>query len=210
MTAKKDPVLTAIFECPKKCDEYLFKTYGLPQEPRTSKEVQQDCIRIRDQKTGRLVPVQLGDAGGSHTQQTDPLTSLRQEAGAVETAILSPAWVQYLGYFGVIAEDLHPKDQGAALKTLALAAAREKSALREQPPEVFHPMNAPLGTPAEFRERWFYGELEIRVSVSNRRNYSFEIWRLPPAELENLDAAGEPSGHWDGLKWTPGPEISGS
>lgn len=207
--SKKDPILAALGECPEKWNDFLLKTYRFPQDPFTRKEVQQDCIRVLDQKSGRLVPMPLGEAGES-TTQSDALTSLHQEAGADESVALSPQWLLHLEYMDVIAEELYPKDKDAALKLKQLALADARSRYWEQPPEVFRPMNASLGTPAEFRERWFYGELEIRVCAADRRNHVFEIWRLPPAEPEDLDEAGEPSGHWDGLKWTPDTEISGS
>src|SRR5208337_3189813 len=102
----------------------------------------------------------------SHTQQTDELQSLHLESGDNAHVKLSPAWLNYLEYMDVIADELSPKDKGAALKQLALVDTRSR--YWEPPPEAFQPMNALLGTPAEFRERWFYGELEIRVSASNR------------------------------------------
>jgi hypothetical protein len=108
-------------------------------------------------------------------------------------------------YRDVIAEALSPKDNGAALKQLARMDARSR--YWELPPDVLRPMNAPVGTPAEFRERWHYGELEITAHARNRREHVFEIWQLPPAEPEDLDKAGEPKGHWNGLRWTADSET---
>ncbi len=156
-----------------------------------------------------MVPVPLDAVGESTTQRTDGLASLYRESGDNANVKLSPPWTRYLDYMDVIAEALSPKDKGAALKQLALADARSRH--WDEPPDTFRPMNASLGTPAEFRQKWLYGELEIRARVGNRRNHVIEIWQLPPAEPEaDLDEAGEPSGHWDGLRWTGGPtETSG-
>lgn len=201
--SKKDPVLIALGECPEKWDRFLLKTNGYPQDPSTRKEIQQDSIRIWDQKSGRLVPVPL-DAAGESATQGDALLSLHKESAANEGAPLSPEWLCYLEYMDVIAEALHPKDKGATLKRTALADARSRH--WEKPPDVFRPMNASLGTPAKFRERWTYGELEIRARAASRRNLVIEVWRLPPDEPE--DEAGEPSGHWNGLTWTSAPNES--
>jgi hypothetical protein len=207
---KKDPVLVALGESPEAWSAFLWKTYGIAKEPQPRYEDGES--EFVSGKTGQTVPLAeiAGKRGvGSHTQQTDELQSLHLESGDNANTELSPAWLRYLEYMDVIAEALFPKDKGAALKQLAWTDARSR--YWEQPPELFRPMNASIGTPIQFRERWFYGELEIRVCASDRRNYSFEIWRLPPAEPEDLDEAGEPSGHWDGLKWTPKPtEIGGS
>lgn len=201
--SKKDPILVALAEYPEKWNEFLLKSYGLPQDPSTRKEIQQDSLR-----DGRGRRLTLDEVGESATL-ADELISLHQEAAANESTTLSPEWLRYLEYMDVIAEELSPEDKGAALKQLALAHAR--SLYWEQPPDVFRPMNAPLGTSAEFRQHWFYGELEIRTRCDNRRHHLIEIWQLPPAEPEDLDEAGETERHWDGLTWIPGtPESSSS
>jgi len=203
---KKDRVLVALWKSPEKVNSFLLKTWGLPQEPSTRKEVQQDSIRVLDPRSKRLKPVSLDEAGFSATQLTDERQSLHLEASANDGVTLSPPWLTHLEYMGVIAEARYPKDKAAALKQLFLEDARSRC--WEQPPELLQPMNASLGTPAEFRERWFCGELEICVRASDRRTHFFEVWRLPPDEPEDLDEAGEPSGHWDGLKWTADPPES--
>ncbi|HLM81153.1 MAG TPA: hypothetical protein VK302_11025 [Terriglobales bacterium] len=196
--SKKDPVLVALGESPEAWSVFLWKTYGIAEEPQPRYEIGESSFVCSE--TGQTVPLSeiAGARGvGSHTQQTDALQSLHLESGANANVKLSPAWLRYLEYMDVIAEAFSPKDKGAALKQLALTDARSRL-FREQPPERFQPMNASLGTPAEFRERWVYGELEIRVRAPNRRDHVFEIWRLPPAEPEDLDEAGEPSGQWCG------------
>ncbi|MGB8581629.1 MAG: hypothetical protein WCD47_12465, partial [Candidatus Sulfotelmatobacter sp.] len=182
-------ILVALGTCPEKWGKFLLKNYGLPEVPQPRYEIQSVNGESRDRKSATL---------------TDELLSLHMEASANDGVALSPAWLLYLEYMDVIAEALSPKESGAALKQCALDDARSR--YWEQPPDVFRPMNASLGTPAQFRERWFYGELEIRVRPTlNRRDFTVEVWCLPPDEPENLDDAGEPDGHWDGLKWTPTP-----
>lgn len=196
---KKDPILVALGQCPEKWNDFLWDTYGLPQEPSTRKEVQQDSIRVIDHRSKRLRLVSLDEAGLSATRLTDELESLQIELSDDQGLPLPRAWLRYLEYMDVVAEELSPKDKGAALKQLALEDAQSRC--REQPPDWFQPMNASLGDPAEFKQRWIYGELEIRIRVSSRRDQVFEIWRLPPWEPEDLDEAGEPPGHWEVLKW---------
>jgi hypothetical protein len=207
MSKKRDPILVAAWESPEATNNFLREHYRLPQEPTTRKEVQQDSIRVIDPNTKRPTPVSLDEAGGywgSETQQTDELQSLLLESGENANVKLSPAWLSYLEYMDVIAEALFPEDKGAALKHRAWADARSR--YWEQPPNLVQPMNAPLGSAAEFRERWTYGELDIRPRRAvNRRDHVIEVWLLPPDEQEELDEPGEPRGRWDGLKWTPEP-----
>ncbi len=54
--SRKDPILIALWKSPEKINEFLLKNYGLPQDPSTRKEIQQDSIRIRDQKSGDWSP----------------------------------------------------------------------------------------------------------------------------------------------------------
>ena len=83
---KKDPVLAALGECPENWNPFLLKNYGLPQEPATRKEIQQDCLP-RAENGRRLT---LGEVGESTTQLTDELLSIHQEAAANENIKLSP------------------------------------------------------------------------------------------------------------------------
>lgn len=207
MSKKKDPILVALGESPEKWDAFFLKQYGFPAVPQPRYEVSESSFVSGE--TGQTVPLEEiagSRLAGSHTQRTDELLSLHQEAAVDENTALSAEWVRYLEYMDIIAEALSPNDKGAALKQMALEGARSR--YWEQPPDVLSPMNASLGTPAEFRQRWIYGELEIRAHAGNRRHHVIEIWRLPPDEPEELDEAGEPSGHWDGLKWTPTPTES--
>jgi hypothetical protein len=205
--SKKDPVLVALGNVPAKWNTFLLKNYGLPQDPSTRKEIQQDSIRVIDSQFKRPKSWSLDKVGGliGSATQTDNNVSVTA-AAANENTILSPEWLRYLEYMDVIAVALSPRDNGLALKQLALDDARSRH--REQPPDVnvFRPMNASLATPAEFRQLWFYGELEIRAYARNRREHVFEIWRLPPDEPdpEDLDEAADPSG----LERTP--ETPGS
>lgn len=195
--SKKDPLLVSLGECPEKWNDFLLTTYRFPQDPSTRKEVQQDCIRGIDSRTKRPRPVTLDEAGVSITQETDALNSLHREAGADSSIALSAPWMRYLGYLDVIAEALTPKDKGAALKRLAIEDARSR--YWEQPPA----MPSSLGASSEFRQRVQWGEMEIRALAANQRKYVIEIreYPMPPDEPEDLDEAGEPGRHWDGLKW---------
>ena len=209
--SKRDPVLVKLGESPEAWSDFLWKTYGIAEVPQPKYE---DCeSEFVCGKTGQTVPL-AEIAGrrqvGSHTQQTDELLSLHLESGANANVKLSPAWLLHLEYMDVIAEALSPKDRGAALKQMALTDARSR--YWDAPPDV---VPASCGTPAEFRQRWGWGELEIRTRAAKRRECVIEIWQhsIPPDQPEDLDLdeAGEPSGHWDGLTWTPGPpEITGS
>lgn len=189
--SKKDPVLIALWKSPEKVDAFLLKTYGVPKEPQSRYEVSETSFT--DRETG--LPQSLERTAEqmesvSHTQRTDALTSLHLESGENESVKLSPAWLLYLAYWDVVAEALSHKDNGAELKRLTLTDARSR--YWEQPPDVLRPMNAALGTPAEFRERWKYRELDIRLRcVANRRTPVIEIWRLTPDEPDDWDEADE-------------------
>jgi len=144
---------------------------------------------------------QLG-TGESLALGTDELTSLHLEAADNEKTVLSREWLRYLEYMDVIAEALSPKDSGTALKKLFLADARSR--YWESPPEVRVPA---LLTPVELRRRWLDHKIDIRAVGSKRRDRIIKIaeYPLPPDEPEDLDEVGEPSGHWDGLKFIPDP-----
>jgi hypothetical protein len=178
--------------------EKQLHNYRLGEHRGESKREVLACFFV-DRKTGLTVSLDEISISESVTQRTDELASLQKESAANESVTLSLEWARYLEYMDVIAEALSPADKGAALKKLALMDARSR--YWQQPPDIFRPMNAAFGTPAEFRKRSFYGELEISTRAVNRRSHVIEIWRLPPQELEDLDEGEEPVGHWEGLKW---------
>lgn len=194
--------VVALGEDREKWESYL-KSVGLPQE-KYSIDFQQDAIPpaqrdARGRRTGPKKEV-FGETWGheSVTHNDDALGTLREESATNEAITLTPEWAEYLGYIGVIAEALSPADNGKVWKELALRDARSRH--WESPPEMLQQMSASFGSPIQFRERWLYGELEIRAHARNRREHVIEIWRLPPQEPEDLEEEG-PVGHWEGLKW---------
>lgn len=66
-----------------------------------------------------------------------------------------------------------------------------------------------LGTPEEFFEQWKGGYLDVTIRFRDRSNQEIlfystglrEFEASAPDEPEDLDEAGEPNGHWEGLKW---------
>jgi hypothetical protein len=75
-----------------------------------------------------------------------------------------------------------------------------------------------LGTADEFFEQWRDGYLDVTIRFRDRSNQEIlfcstglrEYEENAPDEPEDLDGAGEPKGHWEGLKFIPDPTGSES
>jgi hypothetical protein len=184
--------------------EVRLRRAGNPNEISSDFEISEQSLPWTNREpSGRKIrptKVTYGESSihQSATQQTDSELSRLQEAAANERIILPTAWQCYLEYMDVVAERLSRKDQGVELKRLALEDARSRS---EAPPPEFP---EEIGTPAEFRSRLAGHEFEIRTKF-NRREHAIliRVYQLPPDEYEDLDASGEPPGHWEGLMWVP-------
>ena len=203
-----------------------FRTIGLPQELRSSKswfsgtngvpKEELNSIKVFQQgavpheerdaygKKVRPRKVSLGESPKHYslTQKTDEMLSLHEEAAEDESVKLSPEWQRYVDFMCLFAESL-PVKQREKVKLLTLPAAR--SEYWQKATEI----PAVLGTMNELRVRWEHGEIWFR-SKCTREGWTIFVEEnprgMPPDEPEDLDEAGEPSGHWDGLKWMPGPE----
>jgi len=186
--------------------EAWFESVGCPSELK-SLGMQQDAVPAATHDAyGRKVrptKVAFGESWDhtSITQETDPLLSLHEESAANERLKLSPAWQRYVEFMGIFAESL-PLGRQGAVKRCALLDARSR--YWEPAPDV----PAVLGTMAELRARWQRGEIWFRHKYT-RRKLAIVVEEdppgMPPDEPEDLDEAGEPSGHWDGLKCKPTP-----
>lgn len=184
----------------EKWDKWLT-AMGRPKHSSSPKEVLEHMLPdVRNDDGKRVRPI-VGDSSGdrSLTQPSESWYSFALTDN--EDVVLPAAWLRYLKYMDVVAEHLSPKDQGAAIKKLAIEDARSRSRSR---PSQF-PVE--LGTPAEFKARLAGHELEIRLKA-DRCNHiiSIRFYQLPPDEDEDLDPADEPAGHWEGLKWIPDPQ----
>ena len=109
------------------------------------------------------------------------------------------------------------------LRVIIQIAASERKVTKQQrtqllkdvdehrPGQALSPFPEVFGTAEQFFQRWKHGEIELRfIRSKTRTSPNLEIWEhsIPPDEPEDLDEAGEPSGHWDGLTWMP--DIGGS
>jgi len=124
--------------------------------------------------------------------------SLHEEAAAEDHIALSPEWPRYVDFMGIFAESL-PADRKDVVKRAAVLDARSRH--WERAMEI----PAVLGTMTELRARWERGEIWFWHKYT-RRDWTICVEEdppgMPPDEPEELDEAGDPSGHWDGLKWT--------
>ena len=85
------------------------------------------------------------------------------------------------------------------MKKLVLEDARSR--YWEDPPDL-----TSLGTPAEFRALCADADRHVDIQLQYTRREQkirFTVYSLPPDEPEDLDEAGEPDGHWEGLRWIP-------
>lgn len=195
-----------IFESEAEREEW-FKTVGCPSELESAAKYRQDEVPAsKHDAYGRKIrptKVVFGESWdhASITQQTDELVSLHKESAANEHITLSPAWQRYVDFICVFADSLS-LDRREKVKCLARLEARSRH--WETAPDI----PAVLGTMAELRSRWERGEIWFRLKYT-RRDWNIVVEEnppgMPPDEPEDLDEAGEPSGHWDGLKWTSTP-----
>ena len=180
-------------EDPKKWDEWLFKM-GFPKEKGSTKEILEHMLPpIGEDGSGNPAYPRIGDRLGdrSFTLPSDWFFGPYKSDEDANSR-------RYLEYMDVVAEHLSPKDKGAELKRLF----REDAWSRQFESRAEIP--AGLGTPEDLKRRLAHREVEIRLK-SNRREHviCFVIHPIPPDREEDLDEAGEPEGHWEGLKWFP-------
>jgi hypothetical protein len=190
---------------------WFSNTSGVPKEELSSIQVfQQGAVphEERDASGRKVRPrkVSLGESSKHYslTQKTDEMLSLHEEAADDESVGLSSEWQRYVDFMYMFAESL-PVKQREKVKLLTLPAAR--SEYWQKAPEI----PSVLGTMDELRVRWERGEIWF-WSKCTRQGWTIFVEEnppgMPPDELEDLDEAGEPSGHWDGLTWVP--EDNGS
>jgi hypothetical protein len=198
---KKDPVLLALGKCPANWNAYLLKTYGLPQEPQPRDEVSETAFTDREGCRSPLEDV----ASRQIKLGEEPPTGLFKVWGDYSGPENEPGeqWKRSQAFMAVMAWIFAWKN------TLPKQARSEllKQVDDLQPIKPLPVFDKSLGTPEEFLERWRGHELDVRFVYKNRSTQVFEIWyeSLPPDEPEDLDEAGEPDGHWDGLTRTPTP-----
>jgi len=177
-----------------------LSSMGLPEHSSSTKEILEHRLPDIVNEDGESARPRIGNRLGdqSLTQPSDSWYALFVKDN--EDVPLPAPWLRYLEYMDVIAEELSPKDKGAALKKIVLEDARSR--LNTQPPEFL----AEVGTPAEFKERLTGHELELRRRFDHREQVILiRVYQLPPDEKEDLDPPEELEGHWEGLKWIPEP-----
>ncbi len=201
---KKDPILIALGDAPEKWNDFLLKTYGLPEDPQPRDEVSESAFQDED---GERLP--LEDVAGLQIRLGEEPPKGLAKIWA-EVSFLEPEpterWKRSLAFFRAIVRIWAAERRLSKQKRAELL--REVDAFRPTEPLPVFPDS--LGTPEEFFERWQRGEIEVRFTSRNRATQTCEIWQhaIPPDEEENLDPADEPPGYWAGLKWIP--EVEGS
>ncbi len=201
MPPKKDPVLVSLGECPEKWNQFLLKTYGLPQEPQArsvfnetdfldgnGRQIPLDHLAARQIKLGEEPPKGLLKVRCDYSGlENEPTEKWKRSQGFMRAMV----WIY------------------ASKKKLSKQQRAELLKLVDElhPNEYLTVFDESLGTPEEFLDRWAGHQLDVRFIFKNRSALIFEIWHesIPPDEPEDLDEDGGPSGHWEGLKFIPDP-----
>jgi hypothetical protein len=198
---KKDPVLVALGDCPEKWNVFLLKNYGLPNEPQARNLINESEFTNKD---GNRIPLESMAGAQIRLGEEPPrgLAKVRAEYSGLECEA-SEEWKRSQGFFHVMAqiyahEHKLPKQQREAMLKMV-------DELR--PGELLVTFASDLGSPENFHYRWEHHEFDVAFESNCRALQRFVITRyVTPAGLdepEDLDPAGEPKGHWEGLKFVP-------
>lgn len=207
MSPKKDPVLVALGDCPEKWSAYLLKTYGIPETPQPRSEVSESAFVGED---------------GSRTP-LEAVAGRLIRLGEEPPKGLSKVWAEYSGLEHEPTE--HWKRSQAFMQVMAQIYAHECKLSKDKrtemlkiveelcPDEPLVEFPEHLGSAQDFFYRWQHHEFDVHFVYENRTTQRLEILEykipLPPDEPEDLDEAGEPTGHWEGLKWISGSPKKG-
>ncbi len=209
---KLDPILLALGECPEKWNQYLWDTYGLPQDPQPRDEVSETAFVDDD---GVLSPLE-DVAGGQIKPYEEPpkgLGKVRAEDSGPE-CVPTEQWKRSLAFFRVIVciwgskRNLSEQERTELLKYVD----------DHRPSEPLPIFPESLGTPDELLQRWKCRELEVSLTAKNRATQIFEIWSTGLREHLDAqpdddpdDALDDPPGHWEGRVWHPASaKVEGS
>lgn len=215
----KDPVLMRL-QVSGEYEQYL-KELGMPTELPPAGDLNEADLPINPE-TGKQMNLEafagslafgLVKVGGVHRQR---------QGGAVAgfshfEAEPSQEWKRSAAFMQIIARILLARRNKSRSQRRNLVELRKE--IPDFPPNASLPrFPDELGTPEEFFEQWKGGYLDVTIRVRDRSNqeilfYSTGLreWeKSAPDEPEDLDEAGEPSGHWEGLKWFSEPKKNGS
>jgi hypothetical protein len=210
VTTKRDPIVSKILldcgECPEKWNDLLKSgRYGIPRMPEEI-EARPEISETTFANEGKQIPLHV-------------LAGKQLNFGEEPPRGLAKVWADDLGGFERRPTERWKRSQAFMRIMVRIFASKERLPKPEltkllkvvddlspnEPLPRFTP--ALWGSPKEFLERWRCHEVDMRFVYVNRSSMRFELWAesIPPDAPEDLDEAEEPSGHWDGLKWTPTP-----
>jgi hypothetical protein len=201
MSSKKDPVLVALGDCPKKWNKYLLKTYGYSETPQPRDEVSESAFVT---ERGSRTPLEDVAAHQIRLGEEPPKGLFKVwaehsglEGQPTEQWKRSQAFMQVMGRIYAHVNKLSKENRAELVKDV--------ENLRPDVPLVEFPEE--LGTSEQFFYCWQHHEYDVEFVHQSRKMQRFQVWRqpipLPPDEPEHLDEAGEPPGHWEGPKWIP-------
>jgi hypothetical protein len=211
VTAKRDPIVSKIQldcgECPEKWNDLLKSgRYGIPRMPEEIEarpEISETSFADVECKQ-----IPLADLAGKQIKLgEEPPQGLAKvwgnDIGALETAPTA-RWKRSQSFMHIMGQIFASKNRLSKRHRVELLQM-VADLVPNEPLPLFDP--ALWGSPEEFFERWKGHLVDVRFTYTNRGLQRFELWAesIPPDEPEDLDDAGEPSGHWDGLTWTPTP-----
>ena len=215
----KDPVLIRL-QISGEYEQYL-KDLGMPSELPASGDLNEADLPINPETSKRM---DLETFGASLAFGSVKVRGVhrQREAGAVAgfrdcEAEPSQEWKRSAAFMQVIARILLARRNKSRRQRRNLAELRKE--VQDFPPNADLPrFPDELGTAEEFFEQWREGYLDVTIRFRDRSNQEIlfystglrEFEKNAPDEPEDLDEAGEPKGHWEGLKFIPDPTESES
>jgi hypothetical protein len=215
----KDPVLMRL-QISGEYEQYL-KDLGMPSELSPSGDMNETDLPANPE-TGKQMDLEAFAGSLSFGSMKVRGVHRQTEGGALAgfscfEAEPTPEWRRSAAFMQVIARIL------LATRNKSRRQRRHLVELREEVPDF--PPNADLprfpdqlGTAEEFFEQWKEGYLDVTIRFRDRSDQEIlfystglrESEESDPGELEDLDEAGEPKGHWEGLKFIADPTGSES
>jgi hypothetical protein len=214
----KDPVLMRL-QISGEYEQYL-KELGMPPELPPAGDLNQADLPV-DPKTGERMDLETFGASLSFGSVKVRGVHRQTEGDAVASfsyfeAEPSQEWKRSAAFMQVIARIL------LARRNKSRKQRRNLVELRREVPDF--PPNADLprfpdelGTAEYFFEQWKEGYLDVTIRLRDRSKQEISFYSTGLRESEesdpgeqDLDEAGEPKGHWEGLKFISDPTGSES
>jgi hypothetical protein len=210
----KDPVLMRL-QMSGEYEQYLKKV-GMPSELPPAGDLNQADLPMNPE-TGKRMDLEAFSGSLAFGLLKVEGVHRQTEGGAVAGFSYfeekpSQEWQRSAAFMQIIARILLASRNKSRRQRHNLVELRREVA--DFPPNADLPrFPDELGTPEEFFKEWRGGYLDVTIRYRDRSNqeilfYSTGLreWeRSAPDEPEDLNEAGEPAGHWEGLRWISDP-----